>query len=78
MGSALEVDDDRVRRVRRVELELDGARELFVVAAQDLLTAAHDEPPDFGAGGGGRRDEQGGERQRPSRATGRRRAHRAV
>jgi len=62
----------------RVQLQLDGPAELFVVAAQDLLTRAHDEPPDLGVRGAGRREDDNDDGERESRAPRRPEGHRGA
>jgi hypothetical protein len=64
-GRAVEIHDERVRGMRRVELQLDGAGELFVLAAEHVLTRAHDDPPYLGAGvgGAGEDEDEGGQRR---------------
>ena len=66
-GGAVEIDDGRVGGMRRIELDLHGAAELLVVAAQDVLTRAHEHPSDLGAGAAGGGEEDNEDRDRGAR-----------
>ena len=63
-GCVDEVDDGRIRGVRGIQLQLDRSRELFVVAAEDVLPRADDDATHLGAGGrgGDENDHEGGQR----------------
>jgi hypothetical protein len=68
-GRTVEVDDDRVDRKRRIELQLDPAAELLVLAPQHFLARGDHHLPHLGAGHarGGEEDEE--RRQRRAERT---------
>ncbi len=62
-----EIDDAGIRGVRGIELELDQARELLVLAAEDLLARGHHHAPDLGVRERRPREHRGEEQRQRSR-----------